>query len=874
MGGGVALIHKECFKVSSIQSPPLTSFEHSLFSIITGSLCFRLLVVYRPPSTEVSTFCDEFTSLLDQYNTPSLIVVGDFNIHVDRPGPDKSQFDEVLTNHRLSQHVTSATHEKGHILDLILSGVDSNIITTTKVHSLISDHWSVVCLLKTPGLNNTTVPNKVISFRNLKALDLTSLSERLKPDFTRLILNNNNLAENYASVVKDVLNDIAPIKSVTVKPRPFYSSTISESKRARRQAERKYRSSGKEDDLKTLKRLRDESVATCRTEFERAIQERLESSRNNPRKTYQILDHLLARNAPSSLPDSSSDYHLAEDFADFFSNKITLLRNGLDSLGLSGNPYQFDNYDLTSLLSHFHTVDESFVCKLVCESANKSSFVDPIPTPMVKSMTETFTPLFTAVINSSFTLGEFPDSLKLASITPILKKPGLPNILKNFRPISNLPFLAKLLERTIIAQLLDHLSTNAVFEEHQSAYRKLHSTETALLHVQNSILQSMDAKNAICLVLLDLSAAFDTVDLNILTKRLELLGVRDTALELMVSCCRDRLWNVRVGQAVSKNKPLVCGVPQGSPLGPLLYTIYTLPLGLLLRQHGVQYHMYADDTQLFLSFPRSVTEANTAVEHINSCISEVRHWMTINKLVINDSKTEVLYFGVNPPCQLETNLFHDVRVGDSTVQSSSCVRNLGVIMDGSLSFKEHISSVCKSTRFHLYRLRSIRGCLTLENRKLCVQALVTSRLDYSNSLLTGLPKKQIKRLQLIQNAAARFVMGTPMRDHITPVLRELHWLPISARIEYKILLLVHKCLHGRCPPYLQGLVSLVDHTRTLRSSNKRLLQVPYSRTNAGDRAFAHAGPVLWNTLPLHMRTIESEATFKMRLKTWLFTKNF
>ena len=195
------------------------------------------------------------------------------------------------------------------------------------------------------------------------------------------------------------------------------------------------------------------------------------------------------------------------------------------------------------------------------------------------------------------------------------------------------------------------METNSLFEKHQSAYRKLHSTETALLHVQNSIVQSLDASRSVCLILLDLSAAFDTVDHDILARRLEFLGVTDVAKDLMISYCTGRSWKVKVGRNFSDKRPLLCGVPQGSPLGPLLYTIYTLPLGLLLRQHHVEYHMYADDTQLFLSFSRSVPVADIASNNLNTCISAVRKWMTLNKLVINDNKTEVFHFCTTSPGQ-------------------------------------------------------------------------------------------------------------------------------------------------------------------------------------------------------------------------------
>ena len=196
-------------------------------------------------------------------------------------------------------------------------------------------------------------------------------------------------------------------------------------------------------------------------------------------------------------------------------------------------------------------------------------------------------------------------------------------------------------------------------------------------------------------------------------------------------------------------------------------------------------------------------------------------------------------------------------------------------MDSSLSYDSHISSVCKSARFQLYRLRRVRKFLTPEAIKLAVHALVTSRLDFSNALLHGLPSYQIARLQLIQNAAARVVSGCSKFEHITPTLVELHWLPISSRITYKLLCLAHKCLYGTAPAYLCSLVRRVSRGRSLRSNTQNVLEVPRTRTlRFGDRSFSCAAPKLWNDLPPALRGTVSFTQFQVRLKTHLFRSAF
>ena len=207
--------------------------------------------------------------------------------------------------------------------------------------------------------------------------------------------------------------------------------------------------------------------------------------------------------------------------------------------------------------------------------------------------------------------------------------------------------------------------------------------------------------------------------------------------------------------------------------------------------------------------------------------------------------------------------------------SSTTVRNLGVIFDQDLSLNSHIKQTSRTAFFHLRNITKIRHILSQTDAEKLIHAFVTSRLDYCNSLLSGCPNKSIKTLQLIQNAAARVLTGTRKRDHISPVLASLHWLPVKCRIEFKILLLTYKALHGQAPSYLKELIVPYYPTRTLRSLNAGLLVVPIvSKSRTGARAFSYQAPLLWNQLPVVVREADTLTTFKSRLKTFLFDKAY
>ncbi len=498
--------------------------------------------------------------------------------------------------------------------------------------------------------------------------------------------------------------------------------------------------------------------------------------------------------------------------------------------------------------------------------------LDPIPTRLLKEVLHLVNTTLLDMTNLSLLTGHVPQSFQAAVIKPLLKKPNLdPGVLANYRPISNLPFLSKILEKAVAKQLCDFLRNNSLFEDFQSGFRAHHSTETALVKVTNDLLIASDNGLVSVLVLLDLSAAFDTIDHHILLQRLEhLIGIKGTALSWFKSYLSDRSQFVHVHDESSMSAKVSHGVPQGSVLGPILFTLYMLPLGNIIRKHGINFHCYADDTQLYLSVKPDET---SQLAKLQACLKDIKTWMTCNFLLLNSDKTEVIVLG---PKHLRDVLSKDIVTLDGiALASCATVRNLGVIFDQDMSFNSHVKQTSRTAFFHLRNIAKIRNILSQEDAEKLVHAFVTSRLDYCNSLLSGCPNTSLKTLQLIQNAATRILTRTRKRDHISPILASLHWLPVKSRIEFKILLLTYKALNGQAPSYLKELIVPYYPTRTLRSQNAGLLEVPrVSKSRMGARAFSYRAPLLWNQIPVSVRGADTLSTFKSRLKTFLFDKAY
>ena len=466
-----------------------------------------------------------------------------------------------------------------------------------------------------------------------------------------------------------------------------------------------------------------------------------------------------------------------------------------------------------------------------------------------------------------------PSSLKKAVVVPLLKKSSLnQEVLKHFRPVSNLSYLSKVIERVVAKRIRDHMDLNNLHELLQSAYKKFHSCETALLKVKDDILRAIDDKKCVLLVLLDLSAAFDTVDHQKLIEILaEKFGLAGTALKWFRDYLTERIQSVLIDGVESDIWNILFGVPQGSVLGPYLFIIYTSPLGEILRRHGILFHLYADDTQLYLSF--TVDEIDSAILKMEECIIEIRTWMASNFLRLNDEKTEFLVIGSKHHLSKISDSF--LAVGNDSIKSTPSARNIGVLFDKNLCMDNHVSQICKGAWNHLRLLGKIRPYLDSKSASTLMHSYVSSRLDSFNSLLYGLPKQEIDRIQRVQNAAARVVSLTKKFDHITPVLRDLHWLPIKERIKFKISLLTFKSLNEMAPAYLRDLLKVSKKDRSLRSNNKCMLVVPKTKTvKYGDSSFSYAAPVLWNQLPEDCRMETDLNSFKSKLKTFLFKQAF
>ena len=354
------------------------------------------------------------------------------------------------------------------------------------------------------------------------------------------------------------------------------------------------------------------------------------------------------------------------------------------------------------------------------------------------------------------------------------------------------------------------------------------------------ILSSMDDGRVTAFTLLDLSAAFDTIDHTILLMRLgNWFGVSGKALDWFKSYLTGRSQRIKLGNCLSSISYLSFGVPQDSVLGPLLFTLYTTPLSSLVSRHAIPHHLYADDSQLYVSL--SSGDSAATLNGLQPFLASVQSWMSTNKLNLNPDTKFLLIWNERQRGKY-LPMFPIELLGVETYPAKYA-RNLGVIFDKNFNFRSNISAICSSCICHILYLRRIRRHLDLDRAKLLANALVSSRFDYCNSLLSGIVETDPTKLQRVLNRLAHVVTRSPPLTRSVPLQHSLHWLPAKYRVHFKICLLTYKARHEEQPVYLCSLIATYLPSRSLRSNRGITLSIPRIKTNTVSWAFGSCASI-------------------------------
>ena len=818
------------------------------------------------------------------------MIAGDFNLHVNISSDSKVlKFQDLIDEFGIVLvSSTVPTHVNGNILDFIVC--DS--IALAKVLSVsvdssqqASDHFPVAFDITDHSSFSrpliTPKPKRKLSKINFDIFK-SDMSLQLNP----ILLDNDissffQLLITYNDTLSDILDDHAPLKQskITHAERPpWYDTEYRQAVSLRRSCEKTHRKSRDPDD-KMLLNIQ-ESVCTKLADMKRTsyYQKAIADRAGDQRALFSLVSELTDSSPTSPTPDYSTDDIVARDLNTSFVDKISNIHL---SISKNANTLPITNkkkitekniskknstININTLLSDFALTTEKELADILSSSKFSTSDLDPLPPSVLKECIQTLLPFLVVLVNYSLKQGSI-DGLTEAVIRPLLKKAGLdPNIFSNLRPISNLTFISKLIERVVNIRISDHMKANNLDCPSQYGYKKHHSTETLLVHFLNEIMVAVDSKSGVVVLIIDLSAAFDTVShsllLNILFRE---IGLRGNALRWFKSFLLNRSQRVKVGDTLSEPLELSFGVPQGSVLGPVLFNIYIRSIAKVFARFGFSHHGYADDNTGSNPF-NSLFQYNVLLESIPDLLSEIKEWMDNHYLKLNTLKTEIIVFGSKSFLDTELSINGTFTNSGKCIRFNDIVKYLGVNLDNTLTLTPHINSITSACYLYLRKIRSIRKYLSQKDTETLIHAFISSRLDVCNSLFFGLPKYSLLKLQRVQNAAVRTIFSLKKRESVSDHITSLHWLTVDQRVAFKILLLVFKCLNMMAPHPLIDLLKVKDSY-----TNKLEVNTFFPSSEIGKRAFCYSAPRLWNCLPTSLRVLDNTDSFKAKLKHFLFT---
>ena len=478
----------------------------------------------------------------------------------------------------------------------------------------------------------------------------------------------------------------------------------------------------------------------------------------------------------------------------------------------------------------------------------KTTRTDPnkISVQVFKSVVNLISAPLTKIINNSFLTGIFPECLKLAHITPVFKKENK-QLYTNYRPISSLPFLSKIFERCMANRILSFFNKFKLFSDQQFGFLKNKSTKDAICNFTESIYDALDATNHNISIMVDLKAAFDTVNHSILLKKLERYGVRGYAFDWFKSYLTDRKFKVKIANKFSDEKTVNIGIPQGSILGPILFIIYNNDLPSI--SPSLKTTLFADDTNFSLTHK----DFYPMVGSLNDELRKIHDWTVANRLTINNSKTELLLFSNrSTPHNNE-----QVVLNGSYVKFVDHAKFLGIYIDSKMNFKKHINYITGKIAKHAGILYRIKHGMPLQTRLTYYNSFVLPYLNYNILHWGNTNDIHLKPLIIIQKRIVRAIADADYLAHTSPLFKRFNLLKLVDLYNFQAVLDTHKKIQ-------KGLYQ-IEHNVNTRNCN--LAKPKSHRLTRTQQSITFSGPKLWNSLPPEIRRIKSLSIFKKKLKT-------
>ena len=869
-GGGVGFYLRRGLRASVCAHPPAPPVEQMWLNTSVAGARLIIGTAYRPPWLNVDIFIDAMTNTICTLSAQCdyIILIGDFNIDILSNSYDSKKLISFFNYLGLTQYVDSATHFTDHsstLIDLLCGNTDIDNIEIDH-NPCLSGHAFVVGDLK---FKKRKAPRRFFCYRPIKNINIDIFESDLSAIQWGTIEQQdvNIMVTAFNSILVDLFDKHAPEKRVMVREQchPWITDTVKEMMSLRNAAYNRYKLHGLDSHKAYYKELKSVVNSALYNEKRAFFTQNI-----NNQKDAKALWKNIKRTVDVSSKHSDSELppHLHNANA---INSHFLTVPGGDYASDSEIEYYRSNR-FGDMEFSLQPVGQDIVLKYINSIKSTAVGDDRMSLDMIVLSLPGSLGAITSIINTSILTCTYPDSWKVALVTPLPKKTNATEY-KDLRPISILPCLSKILEKVVRTQLSSYIEENKLLPALQSGFRRNHSTATALLDITDNILSAQDRGEVAVLILLDFSRAFDALNITLLLSKLSYYGFSSNASKWFASYFSGRFQRVKLcgcdgSVDMSDLASVERGVPQGSILGPILFTLYSADVCNVIKH--CRYHIYADDIQLYLTCkPHEIT---SAIVKINEDLSRIANWAERNTLVLNPSKTKYMILGSGNQILKVPRGHMKVFVRDVEVERVVEARNLGVLMDAGLRFESHVIEVVRSCFYRLKLLYRIRDFLSEDLRVRLCDSLVLSKLSYADLVYGPRLLARTQRLvQRVQNACARYCFRVPPRTHVTPFMNCAGMLKMVLRQELHLATLLFGLVKSKTPEYLFG--KLEWRRGRGGDSGSRVvscpLKLPSFRTAAFRGSFKYAASKCWNNLPPPIRELNSVISFKKTLKQYL-----
>jgi hypothetical protein len=862
-GGGVAIYLRSSISYTILnqsQSLYSGSAEWIFLEINVSRVKAVLGVVYCPPTIDYFSNLEQILESLSSDYTHHLIM-GDLNTDLCRDSPRSRKLMSLIRSVSFSVLPSDPTHHTTTTdtwLDVIITSSSSNVIKHGQFLAPGFSHHDL--LYVTYKIKPPKCKPALVCMRSFAKIDSDALSrDAADIDWSPVLSAPTTAAKVslFNAAILGVFDRHAPLRTIRVRrpPAPWMTEGVRMAMRRRDRAFRTFKRDRTDENWRIFKTARNRCNQLVRTAKRRFIHDNVSSS--SMADVWKFLKSFgLGKPASGTegIPFSLNELnrHFSSALSVDNSVKTTTLTE------ISALP------TFVSESFSFSPTSETEVKAIIKAIKSKAVGVDDVSRLMILSVLDCILPIVTDIINSSFSNGEFPPLWRKAFVIPLPKVHNvtLPN---QFRPISILPFLSKIAEAVAHKKLSQFVFTHKLLSPLQSGFRPSHSTSTALVKVTEDIRRGMENQLVTVLVLIDFSNAFNTVDHDILLALLERLNVSSAAIDWFSDYLRGRQQAVRVDRKFSDWCELATGVPQGGILSPLLFSIF---INFLTPDFRCAHHLYADDLQLYEQ--SNVSNLSAAIDKLNVDLAHIQRWSEKFGLFVNPSKCQAIIIGSSHQvAKLDFNSIPHIKFNGTSIPYSQKVKNLGVYLDNTLSWRTQVAEVSRKVIGSLHVLNKLKHFLPIKTKVLLVQSLILPIIDYGDVCYPDLNEELLNKLDRLLNNCIRFVFCLRKYDHVSSYRSKLGWLPIRQRRNLRMLCFLFSILQDpKSPDYLKSLFQYhgVSCTRQFRSSGNLSLAIPLHRTSFISNSFTIRIARLWNGLPVKIRQSPTRFAFKRSLR--------